>query len=285
MKTAIFTDSTAIIDPQVKRKLNIKTIPLPLLMNGKVYYEKYNHDRVKLHQKLLAEDGFLTPGQVSDDALHEIMDDLVTKGYTDVICVHLDNSISGLGDNLHSFNIKNSQLRLHLVDSYSFGIAEGSLAVLVGEWIEQGEHWKSIKNKILQARDAMQTLIVMKNLKHITTMGYVKNGLSPVEKAFFKAKTLMKFGDKGKLKVLNTYSQYSRLFRDIRWQIAPAYQEITGQLKISITAIRNRKNDQTIAKLVKILQRVFPVAKINLYEMPLSIIAYTGMNSIVVSWN
>ena len=41
MKTAILTDSAAIIAPQIKHKLAIKTLSLPLLLNGKRYYEKY----------------------------------------------------------------------------------------------------------------------------------------------------------------------------------------------------------------------------------------------------
>lgn len=286
MKTAVLTDSASIIDPQVKRKFNIKTLPLPLLIEGKTYYEKYNHDRMELRNELRqSKKNFLTPGQVSVDAIQEVIDGLMEKDYTDVICVHIDNSISGLGDNLRSYAIKHSELKIHLVDSYSFGIAEGRLTELVGEMVSEGQTWNEIKSVILQIRDEMQTLIVMKSLRHISTNGYIKNGVSPVEKTFFKPKTLMSFQDKGQLEVINTYSQYSRLFREIRWRIAPAYQEMTGELQISITAIRSKKNDQIISRLIALLKRVFPVAKISLHDLPLSMMAYTGADSMVISWH
>lgn len=286
MKIAVLTDSTSIIDPQIKRKLNIKVLPLPLLVNGKTYYEKYYHDYVELKNDLGKSQCFLSAGQVSVEALQEIVDDLIEKGYTDVICVHIDDSISGLGSNLRSFAIKQrNKINIHLVDSYSFGIIEGKLTQLVGEWVAAGEDWQTIKPKILQARNKMHTLVIMKNLKHISTTGYIKNGVSSVEKTLLNPKTLLCFGQDGCLEVTNTFSQYGRLFKEVQREIAPAYQEMAGDLKISIMMIQNKRNRQIISKLIILLKRVYPVAKIDMHEMPLSMIAHIGEQSIVVSWN
>lgn len=285
MKVAVLTDSAAIIDLQLKDKLKIKILPLPLLANGKAYYEKYYYDRKNLYEMLKQPKSFLTTGQVSTSAIQEMINRLVKNNYTDVICIHVANSISGLGDNLRSFAQKQNQIRMHIIDSYSFGTAEGNLAVLAAQLVNSGVSLNQIKLEVQSVRSQSQTLIIMKNLNHLATLGYVKNGLSMMGKALFKPKTLMNFGDNGRLQVINTYAQLNRLFRAIRWQIAPAYQEMTGELRIEITVVRTVQNDRFIGRLLSGLQRVFPVAKIQLHDMPLSMIGQIGKESIVISWN
>lgn len=284
MKTAVLTDSAAIIDPQIKHKLAIRTISLPLLLNGKQYYEKYDYDRQEIKKKLKEKKSFLTCGQVSVKMIDEVINNLISKGYTDVIWVYLDNNISGLGNNLKSYKQRNHRIKLHLIDSHSMGVAEGKLATLAAELVEQGEDWNAIQPILKDVRNSYQTVVILKNLRHISTTGYVKNGVLPFEKTIFRPKTLMRFNSDGQLEVRNTYTQQNKLSRAIRRMIMPAYQEMAGQLQVTITAIRTKKNDQIISRLIKGIKRTFPAAQIRLHEMNLSMIAHIGTDGIVISW-
>ena len=283
MKIAVLTDNAAII-PQSKQKLNIKVLPLPLMIEGKTYYENNYEDRIHLELRLQKSKTLLTSGQVSLTTIHQVMDELRAEGYTDVICVHVDNSISGLGNNLQSFSLGEHQIKLHLFDSHSFGVAEGQLAQVAARLAQKNSSIEQILLDLKKLRTQLHTIVILKNLKHISKTGYVKNGVSPVKKTLFKPKTLMKFTSQGQLEVCNTYSRYSRLFREIRRRIMPAYQEQTGQLVISIMAVRTQRNDKIILHLTSGLRRIFPVAKVRIYELPYSIIAQTGTDSFVISW-
>ena len=126
--------------------------------------------------------------------------------------------------------------------------------------------------------------MILKNLRHISTTGYVRNGVFPIQKTIFRPQTLMSFNAQGQLEVQHAYLQQSKLSRTIRRMIMPAYQEMAGQLQITITAIRTRHNDQVISRLIKAINRTFPAAKIKLYEMNLSMIAHIGTDGIVISW-
>lgn len=284
MKTAILTDSAAIIAPQIKHKLAIKTLSLPLLLNGKRYYEKYDYDRQQVKAMLHEKNSFLMCGQVSVTAIDEFLNELIDKGYTDVIWVHLDNDISGLGNNLRSYQQRHDQINIHLVDSYSMGVAEGNLAVLAAKLVAQGKDWNAIEPILKEVRNSYRTVMILKNLRHISTTGYVRNGVFPIQKTIFRPQTLMSFNAQGQLEVQNAYMQHSKLSRKIRRMIMPAYQEMAGQLQITITAIRTRHNDQVISRLIKAINRTFPAAQIKLYEMNLSMIAHIGTDGIVISW-
>lgn len=284
MKTAILTDSAAIIAPQIKHKLAIKTLSLPLLLNGKRYYEKYDYDRQQVKAMLREKNSFLMCGQVSVTAIDEFLNELIDKGYTDVIWVYLDNDISGLGNNLRSYQQRHDQINIHLVDSYSMGVAEGDLAVLAAKLVAQGKDWNAIEPILKEVRNSNRTVMILKNLRHILTTGYVKNEVFPIQKTIFRPQTLMRFNPQGQLEVQSAYLQHSKLSRKIRRMIMPAYQEMAGQLQITITAIRTRHNDQVISRLIKAINRTFPAAQIKLYEMNLSMIAHIGTDGIVISW-
>lgn len=283
MKTAILTDSAAIIDPQVKHKLAIHTISLPLLLDGKQYYEKYDDDRQQIEQRIQEKDCFLTFGQMSVNDIDQILCELCEHGYTDVIWIYLNNELNGLGDNLYSYQQRHSQIALHLFDSHAIGVAEGKLAIRAAELAAEGHSWNKIKPVLEATRNNMQTMMILKNLRHIKNTGYVKNQRVVLQKLFWKSRILMTFNMNGQLEMRNVYLQQNHLLREIRRLIMPEYQRMARQLQVTITAVQTG-DDPLIPWIIRMMKRTFPVAQVELYQMNLSMISQIGMDGIVISW-
>lgn len=283
MKTAVLTDSAAIIDPQVKHRLAIHTISLPLLLDGKQYYEKYDDDRQQIERRIHEKDCFLTFGQMSINEIDQILCDLQRHGYTDVIWIYLDNELSGLGNNLHSYQQRHSQIALHLFDSYSIGVAEGNLAIQAAELVTDGHSWSKIRPVLETVRNNTQTMMILKNLRHLKNTGYVKDQRAILQKLFWRSRTLMTFNTGGQLEMRNVYLQRNRLLREVRRLMMPAYQRMARQLQVTITAVQVN-DDPLISWIIRGIERTFPVAQVKLYPMNLSMISQIGTNGIVISW-
>ena len=63
MKIAVVTDSTAYLEPEVAEQYGIKVVPIPFIIDNKVYNEGIDITTEEFYSKLKTSESFPSPSQ------------------------------------------------------------------------------------------------------------------------------------------------------------------------------------------------------------------------------
>ena len=95
MKIAVVTDSTAYLNKEQVEKYNIRVVPIPFIIDDKVYNEGIDITTEEFYEKLRTCEKFPTTSQPPVGELVELYESLADEGYDTVISIHLAGTISG----------------------------------------------------------------------------------------------------------------------------------------------------------------------------------------------
>ncbi|MBD5069169.1 MAG: DegV family EDD domain-containing protein [Lactobacillus sp.] len=282
MKTAILTDSSAVIDKQVATELGIKILPLPLKLGANVYYESKDISDGELFDLANSSKETLTIAPVSLEEISAQMAVLADEGYTDVICIHLANGLTNLNDSLRSYaKSKDSKLTVHLFDSYTIGLAQAHMVRYAGKLAQQGKTPAEILAALEALRDKSQT-VVIDDIRNLKKTGYVSNGKLAMGNALLHLKTLLEFTDNGKLTVLDTRVRMKKVYQKVLEHIQAGQPE-NGNVRLMLMCDDGSAElaNKWLAKFSKDL----PQATLEIKRQKPSIRVHTGEKSLLLSWS
>lgn len=93
MKIAVVTDSTAYLNKEQVEKYNIRVVPIPFIIDDKVYNEGIDITTEEFYEKLRTCEKFPTTSQPPVGELVELYESLADEGYDTVISIHLALSL------------------------------------------------------------------------------------------------------------------------------------------------------------------------------------------------
>lgn len=94
MKTAIVTDSNSGIFEKEGWELDVHVIPMPVVIEGKTYYEGIDLTHEEFYQCLL-EHREVSSSQPSPGDVTEVWDSLLSSGYDEVLYIPMSSGLSG----------------------------------------------------------------------------------------------------------------------------------------------------------------------------------------------
>lgn len=194
MKLAIVTDSTVNIEPEYLTKKNLFILPIPVIVDGNMYYEGVDIKNSEYYSLLNDSKEFPTTSQPSLGEVAELYKEIADMGYDTIISIHLSAGISGFVNNIN--NIANDDPRLTVIpfDSLMTSAPMGKFIRTAIDMDAQGASLEEIITRIEFLRDNMGGYILVEDLNNLVRGGRLTNGAAIIG-SLLKIKPVLRFDD------------------------------------------------------------------------------------------
>lgn len=168
MKTAVVTDSNSGIFVEEGRKLGVHVIPMPVIVEGKTYYEGMNLTHEAFYQ-ILSEHKEVSTSQPTPGDVMDVWEDLLFDGYEEILYIPMS---SGLSSSCQTAKMlaKEYEGKVHVVDNHRISVTQRQSVQDALTLVEKGYGAKDIKG-ILE-KTAYESIIYV----GVETLEYLKKG-------------------------------------------------------------------------------------------------------------
>lgn len=168
MKTAIVTDSNSGIFEEEGRRLGVYVIPMPVIIEGKTFFEGRELTHEEFYRCLL-EHKEVSSSQPSPGDVTEIWNRVLASGYDEVVYIPMSSGLSGSCQTAHML-AADYDGKVQVVNNHRISVTQRHSVQDALVMTEQGYTAKEIKEKLEQA--AYESIILV----GVETLEYLKKG-------------------------------------------------------------------------------------------------------------
>ncbi|MGN0312500.1 MAG: DegV family protein, partial [Lachnospiraceae bacterium] len=168
MNVAIVTDSNSGISIQEGKKLGVYVVPMPVILEGKIYYEGVDLTHEEFYQYLL-EHREVSSSQPSPADVTDMWDALLAFGYTELVYIPMSSGLSGSYQTAQAL-AQDYEERVQVVDNHRISITQRHSVRDALILKEKGCSAKEIKEILEQT--AYESIIYV----GVETLEYLKKG-------------------------------------------------------------------------------------------------------------
>ncbi|AQP52795.1 fatty acid-binding protein DegV [Vagococcus penaei] len=194
MKTAIITDSTVFLTENYKKRDNLFVIPVPLIMDNRVYLEGVDIHPDGFYDLLKDADELPKTSQPAIGEVLDFYESLAKEGYEAIISIHMSSGISGFVTTLQTLVNELSDIKVYPFDSLITSGPMGKLVEMALDMTAIGLEPEKIVHALSQAREFIEGYIVVDDLNHLVRGGRLKNGAAVIG-TLLKIKPILSFQD------------------------------------------------------------------------------------------
>lgn len=200
MKLAVITDSSAFLQAETLRKEDLFVLDIPVNIDGQEYVEGVNLTAQEFYEKMSHSSELPKTSQPSIAKLDEILSSLKEKGYTHVLGLFLSSGISGFHQNIQYMTDEFEGLTIAFPDTRITSAPLGFMVESVFQWVEQGEDFNSILEKLDIQITKTSAFIMVDDLDHLVKGGRLSNGAAILGN-LLSIKPILYFNDQGVIEV------------------------------------------------------------------------------------
>ena len=168
MKTAIVTDSNSGIFEKEGRRLGVYVIPMPVIIEGKTFFEGRDLTHEEFYRCLL-EHKEVSSSQPSTGDVMEIWNQVLASGYDEVVYIPMSSGLSGSCQTAHML-AEDYDGKVQVVNNHRISVTQRHSVQDALVLAEQGYTAKEIKEKLEQT--AYESIIFV----GVETLEYLKKG-------------------------------------------------------------------------------------------------------------
>lgn len=213
MKIAIVTDSSAFLPPELKQNPHLFIIPIPVILDGKVYNEDVDVSANDYYDLLKQAQNFPKTSQPAIGEVLALYERLQKKGYTDVISIHLSKGISGFIETLSGLKDEVAGINIYPFDSKITSVPMGYMVGKALAMAEEEVPVKEILAKLNDIADNTRAFMIVDDLDHLVRGGRLKNGAAIIG-GLLKIKPVLTFKD-GKIVVFEKIRTSRKAFNRV----------------------------------------------------------------------
>ncbi len=281
MKTAVVTDSTAFLSDEVKRNEDLYIIPIPVILDGKLYNEGIDIEANDYYQLLNNSQEFPTTSQPSMGEVFELYRNLAKKGYEQVISIHLSSGISGFVTNLSTMAASIRDLiKINVFDSLITSTPMGHMVEVSLNMLAQGFSVTEVLTRLAIIRDNTSAYLIVDDLNNLVRGGRLTNGAALIG-SLLKIKPILTFTD-GKIVVYEKIRSSKKAFQRSEELTINKITEIPYDLKFFVI----HANDLTSAQEEKMhLEKLYPGIEVSISHFGPVIGTHLGERAIGLAWS
>ena len=200
MKLAVITDSSAFLQAEALRKEDLFVLDIPVNIDGQEYVEGVNLTAQEFYEKMASASELPKTSQPSIAKLDEILSSLKAKGYTHALGLFLSSGISGFYQNIQYMKDEFEGLTIAFPDTRITSAPLGYMAESVFKWVEQGDGFESILDKVTEQIENTSAFIMVDDLDHLVKGGRLSNGAAILGN-LLSIKPILYFNDQGVIEV------------------------------------------------------------------------------------
>ncbi|WP_270607603.1 DegV family protein [Enterococcus thailandicus] len=259
MKLAVVTDSTAYLPERIKNHPDLYVIPIPVILDGKIYNEGIDIEADEYYGLLKNSKDFPTTSQPVVGEVLALYDELKAKGYDTIISIHLSSGISGFVNTLFAMKEDVKGLTVIPYDSKITSMPMGHMAESALDLNDQGTSLEEILSHIDRIRDNTYAYLIVDDLNNLVRGGRLTNGAALIG-GLLKIKPILTFTD-GKIVLFEKVRSSKKAFARAEDIIGQRKTEIAGPVKLYVIHANNL--DVAISEKEK-LQKKYPDAEIEI---------------------
>lgn len=259
MKLAVVTDSTAYLPERIKNHPDLYVIPIPVILDGKIYNEGIDIEADEYYGLLKNSKDFPTTSQPVVGEVLALYDELKAKGYDTIISIHLSSGISGFVNTLFAMKEDVKGLTVIPYDSKITSMPMGHMVESALDLNDQGTSLEEILSHIDHIRDNTYAYLIVDDLNNLVRGGRLTNGAALIG-GLLKIKPILTFTD-GKIVLFEKVRSSKKAFARAEDIIGQRKTEIAGPVKLYVIHANNL--DVAISEKEK-LQKKYPDAEIEI---------------------
>lgn len=171
MKTAVMTDSNSGITPEEGKKIGIYSLPMPVIIEGDVFYEGKNITQEEYYGAMTSGKN-VTTSQPSPGDVMDMWDGILNEGYEQVVYIPMS---SGLSASCHAAIQLSEEYdgKVQVVDDHRISVTMRE-SVLEAKWMaNQGMTAEEIKKKLEENAYNSSIYIAVDTLEYLKKGGRV----------------------------------------------------------------------------------------------------------------
>ena len=170
-RTAVVTDSTAALAPEMTGSLGVTVVPMQVMVDGRSYEDGVDLGPAEVAAALWA-GARLTTSRPASGTFAAAYARLAAAGATDVVSVHISGSLSGTADSARDA-ARTAGLPVTVVDSRSLGLGLGFAVLAAAEAAEAGAALDVVAEVALRTAAATPVLFYVDTLEHLRRGGRI----------------------------------------------------------------------------------------------------------------
>lgn len=193
-KTAIITDSTAYLEESLVDELDIHVIPLSVNFGEETFREGSDISTSLFYKKLKEETSLPTTSQPAIGEVVAIMEQLKSKGVTDIVCIHLSAKISGTLQTSLSAGEMVDGVTVFGFDSKISCSPQGFYVQVAAKMAQEGSSGSQIIDYLNEMQQKVQAYFMVNDLNHLRRGGRL-NGAQAILGSLLQIKPILHFED------------------------------------------------------------------------------------------
>ena len=237
MKLAIVTDSTAFLPEEVKTHPDLYILPIPVIIDGKIYNEDIDIHAEEYYDILKNSKDFPTTSQPALGEVVDLYEKLAKAGYDTILSIHLSSGISGFVNTLYS--LKNSIEGITIVpfDSEITSMPMGNMVAKALKLKDEGKTIDEIVQYLEYIRERTKAYMIVDDLNNLVRGGRLTNGAAIIG-GLLKIKPVLTFED-GKIVLHEKIRSSKKAFARTEELIIEKTQQFNCPLKFYIIHANN----------------------------------------------
>ena len=171
MKTAIVTDSNSGITQKEANELGISVVPMPVLINGELYYEDLTLTQEQFYEKLKG-DAQVSTSQPNPINVGEIWDKVLEE-YDEIVYIPMSSGLSETCHTLQHFAQTEERFKdkVFVIDNQRISITQRQSVIDALKMAEEGKTGKEIAEWLMQTKMLSSIYIMVGTLKYLKKGG------------------------------------------------------------------------------------------------------------------
>ena len=215
MKTAIIVDSTAYINDELANHPDVYQVHLTVTFNdGTIASDSRDQaGQLAFYKRLVSEKKLPTTSQPNIGEYYNVLDEIVSKGYEVVYCIHLSSGISGAFQTaLMVTQEYQDRLTIFCIDSKGASVLMENLAQQALTLSETHLTPAEIHEKLLWVVENSRIYLMVEDLNNLVKGGRL-NGAAAVVGGLLKIRPILVFDAEGKITVYEKIRTNKRVYQ------------------------------------------------------------------------
>lgn len=279
MKTAIIIDSTAYVNEEIRNHPDIYELKFTTTFEDGLEFLDTSDPAIleDFYTKLQQAEKLPTTSQPSPGKYLEVVEEIIEKGYDQLLCIHLSDGLSGAYQTAKMITDDYAaQINVEVVDSKGASVVIQAMLVQAMEMIEAGLELGLIQEKLNWVAENSIIYLSVSDLDNL-----VKGGRLPASAAKFgnllKIKPLLCIGEDGKIQFFEGIRTDRRLNRRFAELAHENYGKYPNGIMIGFA---HAMDEERLAVTVETVMENLPVTEQKTSVLGSVIGTHTGVGSI-----
>lgn len=285
MKTAIVTDSNSGITQDEGKELGIFVVPMPVLIDGEIYFEDINLSQEEFYKKLKS-NASVSTSQPNPIDVADLWDSIL-KTYDEIVFIPMSSSLSETCHTLQHFvkNEKRFDGKVFVVDNQRISITQRQSVYDAANMVKNGMHAKDIFDWLMATKFKSSIYIMVDTLEYLKKGGRLTPAAALLGKILKIKPVLQIQGAK-----LDKYAQVrkvvdakSTMINAIKKDLDTRFKDLVDNDKITLS-VAYTDNFEEAKKFKEEIESAFPDIQIAFVDpLSLSVSCHIGPGALAVA--